>query len=179
MKFKLSKASKADKTKFEKLKSFTGRVIKKKETNSSSKKLNTANKGSDLIDKSQKTIIEKMKSCFSFCTRKKNKDNPKLEKLKSSKDESKEQVKSLRRYIKQKLKWVILSLFIYIIIFGGVLSIPFIVNHFRVISQNQTKKERFITRKFLSRTKELKANRLTTHDRIQMYLVFVIVNKSA
>ena len=152
MKFKLCKTSKADKTKFEKLKPFIGRVIKKKETNSSSKKLNTANKGSDLTNKSQKTIIEKMKSCFSFCTREKNKDNPKLEKLKRSKNESKEQVKSLRRYIKQKLKWVVLSFVIYIIIFGGVLSTPFVVNHFRVISQNQTEQERFITRKFRSRT---------------------------
>ena len=53
-------------------------------------------------------------------------------------------VKSLRNYIKQKWKWIIVLIVTYIIVLGGILSAPILVNHLRITSQNQTKKERFI-----------------------------------
>ena len=94
-----------------------------------------------------KTILEKLKSIFRCCKRKKIKDNPRLKKfnygIKRPKNDIKRLDKSLRRYIKQKLKLVIFFIVIYITIFGAVVSIPITVNHLRIIGQNQIKQERF------------------------------------
>ena len=95
-----------------------------------------------------KTILEKLKSIFRCCKRKKIKDNPRLKKfnygIKRPKNDIKRLDKSLRRYIKQKLKLVIFLMVIYIIIFGAIGSIPMTVNHLSNIGQNETKQERFL-----------------------------------
>ena len=138
-----------DKTILEKRKSSSGtRKKKKTEKNDNSKNCNA---GSDLNDKPQRTILEKLKSFSCFCTRKKNKDNPTLKQfnndIKKSDHMTEKPVQSLRSYIKQKWKWTLLILVTYVIVFGAVVSTPFIVGHFRghftVI--NETEQERFIT----------------------------------
>ena len=145
-KSKLSETGQIGKIKLGKLKSFSGKTTKnRRETNLTSKTLNMASESSDLIDKPEKTILAKLKSLFSFCTGKKNETNPRL----------KNSYSSLRRYIKQKCKLIILLFIIYIIIFGAVVSIPFVMNHLRIISQNQTQQERLIVRIFTRLVKSL------------------------
>ena len=94
-----------------------------------------------------KTILEKLKSIFRCCKRKKIKDNPRLKKfnygIKRPKNNIKRLDKSLRRYIKQKLKLVIFLIVVYIIIFGAIVSIPITMNYLSIIGQNETKQERF------------------------------------
>ena len=94
-----------------------------------------------------KTIREKLKSIFRCCKRKKIKDNPRLKKfnygIKRPKNNIKRLDKSLRRYIKQKLKLVIFLIVVYIIIFGAIVSISITVNYLSIIGQNETKQERF------------------------------------
>ena len=101
----------------------------------------------DLTSETRKTKLDKFKSFFSLCTRKKNNDNPRLIKsnygIKRSKTKTKNLDKSLRHYIKQKLKWVVLLLITYVTFLGGIVSTPILINHFRATSQNQTEKERF------------------------------------
>ena len=109
-------------------------------------------------DKVRKTFLEKLKSFFCFCTAKKNKDlsdEPQktcLEKIRlliccckaKKRPEKQKQNKSLRIYIKQNWKWVISLLVVYIIISGAVVSVPILVNHFRVMNRNETEQERSI-----------------------------------
>ena len=149
-KFKLSEADEADKTKFEKIKSFFSEKIEKKKEKRSDEPQKT------MLEKLKsmfccckfKTILQKAKSIFSCCKRKKIKDIPRLKKfnygIKRSKNDIKRLDKSLRWYIKQKLKLVIFLIVIYIIIFGAIVSIPITVNHLSNIGQNETKQERFL-----------------------------------
>ena len=94
-----------------------------------------------------KTILQKVKSIFSCCKRKKIKDIPRLKKfnygINRSQNDIKRPDKSLKRYIKQKLKLIIFLIIIYVIIFGAIISIPITVNHLRIIGQNEIKQERF------------------------------------
>ena len=138
------KANKADgnadltnepqKSKLEKFKSFFSCCTKEK---------NEADERADLTHEPEKTGLEKFKS-FLFCTRKKNKDGPKQKQFKDFIKRSKK-VKSLRNYIKQKWKWIVLFLVNYILTLGEIVSMPILVNRFGGASQNQTEKERFIT----------------------------------
>ena len=108
-----------------------------------------SDKRSNLTDEVRKKKDENLKTIFSFCTKTKNEDNQGPKKfntgIKRSKQETEKPVKSLRNYIKQKCKWVTFLFVIYTIVFGAVMSIPILVNHFRVISQNQAEQERSIT----------------------------------
>ena len=65
--------------------------------------------------------------------------------INTSKEEIKRPGKSLRHFIIQKCKWVILLVVSYVIIVGAAVTTPIIVNHFRIRSQNETKQERSIT----------------------------------
>ena len=95
----------------------------------------------------RRTLLEKLKSIFSCCKRKNIKANPSVEKpnygIKRSKSHIKKLDKSLKRYIKQKLKWVVFLFVVYVVIFGAIVSIPITVNHLSEIGQNETKQERF------------------------------------
>ena len=102
-----------------------------------------------LADKIDETKFEKLKSFSSGIKEKENRKNPKQKKLKDdkkiSKNEFKYRVKSLRRYIKQKWKWIILLFVTYITIFGVVVSIPIVFYHSIITNENVTEQERFIT----------------------------------
>ena len=91
-------------------------------------------------DETYKTAVEKLKSV---------KDNKRLKKLESdikiSQDETKKSNYSLRCYIKQKCKMVTFLFVIYIVIFVTFVSMPFVHNHTRVVSKNETEQERSIT----------------------------------
>ena len=112
-------------------------------------KLNTADESSNPTHEPQKPKFKKLKSLFSFCPKVKNKDNPGLKQLKcgikKSKSEVKKPVKSLRSHIKQKWKWAVFLVVMYITFLSGLVSTPILVNHLRTTSQNQTKQDRFIT----------------------------------
>ena len=133
---------------------------KKKERSTNLKKSTTADEQSDktrknILEKLKsmfccckiKTILEKLKSIFRCCKRKKIKDNPRLKKfnygIKRPKNNIKRLDKSLRLYIKQKLKLVIFLIVVYIIIFGAIVSIPITVNYLSIIGHNEIKQERF------------------------------------
>ena len=107
-------------------------------------KPNKAAERTDLTNIPQKAKNGKFK--LFFTTKKQNRDNFIFKKFedgsKRFEDEIEMPVKSLRHYIKQKYKWVISLLIIYIIILGVVISAPIIVNHFIVASQNQTEQGR-------------------------------------
>ena len=150
--FKLSEAYKAGKSKTDNLKSFLNRTTKKKKEKSSG--LKKSKSADERSDEPRKTLLEKLKSTFSCCKRKKIKNNPTLKKfnygIKRSKNDIKKLDKSLRPYIKQKLKWVTFFILIYVIIFVAIISISISVNHLEplsVVSQNKTKQERFISSK--------------------------------
>ena len=104
-----------------------------------------------MLSKTNDTKLDKVKSLSDTKARKKSEDSLALKKfehgIKRSEKEIKKSSKSLRLYIKQKCKWVTFMFVIYIIILGAVISMPFIHNHFRVMSQNGTEQERSITRK--------------------------------
>ena len=113
-----------------KLKSIFSSIMGKKRKNKHClKKSRTADERHNLTDEPQKTFPEKVKSFFCPC--------------KEKKAEVQNPAKSPRTFIKQKWKLVVFFFVIYIIIAGGVISVPFIVNHIKVISKNETKKERF------------------------------------
>ena len=100
-----------------------------------------------VTDELQKTFLEKMRLLICCCTSKKNKNNSRLKNItKKLKNEvqKKKQDKSLRIYIKQNTKWVILLLVVHIIIFGAIVSGPILVNYFRFMNQNETEQERSI-----------------------------------
>ena len=157
------KLSESGKSKLENLKSFFSKITKKKEEKSPGfKKSKSGDERSEepqktLLEKlnsilhccTRRTMLEKLKSTFSCCKRKKIKNNPVLKKfsygIKRSKNDIKKLDKSPRRYIKQKLKWVILFCIIYVIIFVAIVSIPITWNHLSVVCQNETKQERFIS----------------------------------
>ena len=106
----------------------------------------TTDERDNLTDKPQKTFLEKMKLFICFCT-KKNKSNSSPRNnhaIKKLKNEIQSQDKSLRTFIKQNWKWVISLLVVYIIISGAVVSVPILVNHFRVMNRNETEQERSI-----------------------------------
>ena len=90
----------------------------------------------NLTDETQKTFLEKILKT----------SNSRLAKfnhaIKKHKNGMQKQDKSIRMYIKQNCKWVILFLVVYIIIFGAVVSGPILVNHFRVLNRNETEQER-------------------------------------
>ena len=94
---------------------------------------NSTDERDNLTDEPQKTFLKKMTSFVGCCRAKKK-----------PKNENKKEDKSLRTYIKQNLKWVILLLVFYIIIFGAVVSVPILVNHYRDMNQNETDQERSI-----------------------------------
>ena len=104
-------------------------------------------------DEPQKTFLsKKLKSIFSSVTGKSSQafkrprtagecDNLTDDPQKKTKVQK--PAKSLRTYIKRNWKWVVLFLVNYIITFGVVISVPFIVDLIKVISKNETEKERF------------------------------------
>ena len=133
---RFSMSDELQKTFLGKLNAFFSSITEKmRNSNYCLKKSRTANEIDNLTDEPQKTFLEKMKSFFCFCTTKKN--------------QVQKPDKSLRTYIKQNWKWVVLLLVIYIITFGAVVSAPIIVSRLRFISQNETEQERFETRKNL------------------------------
>ena len=143
------KLSEAGKSKLENRKSFFSKITKKKEEKSPGFKKSKS--GDERSEEPQKTLLEKLKSTFSCCKRKNIENNPGLKKfsygINRSKNDIKKLDKSPRRYIKQKLKWVILFCIIYVIIFVAIVSIPITWNHLSVVGQNETKQERFISSK--------------------------------
>ena len=107
----------------------------------------TAYDCSNLTGEPGKTKPGKLKSFFCFCT-KKNKETPGLKKfnydVKKSGKETQKSDKSLQTYFRRNWKPVIFLFFMYLLAIGTIISTPVIVNHFKVTSQNQTEKERFI-----------------------------------
>ena len=142
-KSKIYETDESGKTKLGNLNSFFRKISKKKNEKSPGLK-----KPESTDEQTQKSILEKMKSLFRCCRRKTIKDNPSLKKfnyeIKRSDNDTKNLDKSLGRYIKQKLKWVLFLFVIYVLVFGAILSIPITLNHLNVIDQNETKQERFI-----------------------------------
>ena len=143
---------KTDKTN-SRLKKFNYGVKKSNNEVQKQVKLNNTDECSNPTHEPQKRKLKKLTSFFSFCAKTKNKDNPGLKRsnwgIKKSKKEHQKLVKSLRSYIKQKLKWAILLFVVYIIFLSGIVSTPILVKHLRVRGQNQTKQERSITCKTL------------------------------
>ena len=151
-----------EKTFLEKVKLFFSSIAKKKEDIPKLKKFSQATKRSesktqkpvkprkagqptDITNEPKETKFEKFKSFFKLCTKKKNNENPRPKKIEFGIKRSKNEIKSLRHYIKQKYKWVISFLLSYIIILGVVVSTPIIIYHLRFMSRNQTKQERSIS----------------------------------
>ena len=107
----------------------------------------------------QATNLEKLAYVFFryvHLPKKKRQVNPRLSILNSGvkkiKTDVRKPAKSLRTYIKQKFNKFLIMFFVYlftfilILILGGLLSKPMVFNHYRVKSNNQTEKDRFITR---------------------------------
>ena len=98
----------------------------------------------------EKSKPGKLKSFFCICT-KKNKETSRLKNfnhgVKITGKEVQKSDKSLRTYTRRNWKLAIFLFFIYILAIGTIVSTPVIINHFKVTSQNQTEKERFINLK--------------------------------
>ena len=147
---KLTKrADEKDKHKLERLKSFSSSITEKKKEIFILKKLNTADERPNLTEEPQKTKLGKLKSCLTSCTKRKNRDNSRLERFNyggtRSRNEYEKQIKSFRDHIEKNCKWVVLLFFIYIIILGAIISVPVYVNHLKARTPNQTEQERFVT----------------------------------